>query len=210
MPIPIQPQEHDPLSKQKTSSPPRKHSTTRMLKRSFVGLTPCADSTTYAPVNSKFRETQVSTQAPMIADIREAAVDELLVTIAEGGRGCCQYAGSCLSFKNSAFDNGPQRLGGLPGRVKWPLKTSSFCVLTHTVESSRLPPKVPFDHIRQPHPAARGPERVKTLSHRELTKPVLPQIATFRLRRSERQIIKNNFVFPACDATLRAWRAVPF
>jgi hypothetical protein len=33
-----------------------------------------------------------------------------------------------------------------------------------------------------------GPERVKTLSHWELAKPVLPQVVTFRLRRPERQI----------------------
>jgi hypothetical protein len=43
----------------------------------------------------------------------------------------CQNAGSRLSFKKSAFENGLQRPGGVPGRVTGPLKTFSFCVLTH-------------------------------------------------------------------------------
>ncbi|MFP3569741.1 type II toxin-antitoxin system HigB family toxin [Paraburkholderia sp. SIMBA_030] len=36
--------------------------------------------------------------------------------------------------------------------------------------------------------AAIGPNCVKTRSHRELTKPVSPQVAAFRLRQPERQI----------------------
>jgi len=46
-----------------------------------------------------------------------------------------------------------------------------------------------YSKIRETLPtSAIGPERVKTLSRRELAKPVLPQVATFRLRRSEREI----------------------